>query len=46
MEPTLKNTLGIDMGLKEFLVTSEGESIPIPQYYRKSQQRLKILQKR
>ncbi|GGA32318.1 RNA-guided endonuclease TnpB family protein [Okeania sp. KiyG1] len=46
VEPTLKNTLGIDMGLKEFLVTSEGESIPIPQYYRKSQQRLKILQKR
>ncbi|NEO52719.1 MAG: IS200/IS605 family element transposase accessory protein TnpB [Okeania sp. SIO2C9] len=46
IEPTLKNTLGIDMGLKEFLVTSEGESIPIPQYYRSSQQRLKTLQKR
>ncbi|NEP84203.1 MAG: transposase [Okeania sp. SIO3B3] len=46
MEPTLKNTLGIDMGLKEFLVTSEGESVSIPQYYRKSQQRLKTLQKR
>ncbi|NEN92971.1 MAG: transposase, partial [Okeania sp. SIO3H1] len=46
IEPTLKNTLGIDMGLKEFLVTSEGESVPIPQYYRKSQQRLKTLQKR
>ena len=46
VEPTLKNTLGIDMGLKEFLVTSEGESIPIPQYYRSSQQRLKTLQKR
>ncbi|NEP77751.1 MAG: transposase [Okeania sp. SIO3B3] len=46
VEPTLKNTLGIDMGLKEFLVTSVGESIPIPQYYRKSQQRLKTLQKR
>ncbi|MGK7919454.1 MAG: RNA-guided endonuclease InsQ/TnpB family protein [Trichodesmium sp.] len=46
VEPTLKNTLGIDMGLKAFLVTSEGESVPIPQYYRKSQQRLKTLQKR
>ncbi|WP_366557761.1 transposase [Okeania sp. SIO1I7] len=34
------------MGLKEFLVTSEGESVPIPQYYRKYQQRLKTLQKR
>ncbi|NEO55690.1 MAG: IS200/IS605 family element transposase accessory protein TnpB [Okeania sp. SIO3B5] len=46
VKPTLKNTLGIDMGLKEFLVTSEGKSVPIPQYYRKSQQRLKTLQKR
>ncbi|NEO52049.1 MAG: transposase [Okeania sp. SIO3B5] len=46
VKPTLKNTLGIDMGLKEFLVTSEGELVPIPQYYRKSQQRLKTLQKR
>ncbi|NEQ76769.1 MAG: transposase [Okeania sp. SIO2C9] len=46
VEPTLKNTLGIDMGLKEFLVTSEGEFVPIPQYYRKSQKRLKTLQKR
>ncbi|NEP84295.1 MAG: transposase [Okeania sp. SIO3B3] len=32
--------------VEEFLVTSKGESIPIPQYYRKSQQRLKTLQKR
>ncbi|GGA03229.1 RNA-guided endonuclease InsQ/TnpB family protein [Okeania sp. KiyG1] len=46
VESTLKNTLGIDMGLKEFLVTSEGESVPIPQYYRSSQKRLKTLQKR
>ncbi|MDY6993704.1 MAG: RNA-guided endonuclease TnpB family protein, partial [Pseudomonadota bacterium] len=46
VEPTSENTLGIDMGLKEFLVTSEGESVPIPQYYRKSQKRLKTLQKR
>ena len=33
------------MGLKDFLVTSEGESVDIPQYYRKSQKRLKVLQK-
>ncbi|GGA14417.1 hypothetical protein CYANOKiyG1_27970 [Okeania sp. KiyG1] len=46
VEPTLKNTLGIDMGLKEFLVTSKGESVSIPQYYRKSQQQLKSLQQR
>ncbi|MDJ1178828.1 transposase [Roseofilum sp. BLCC_M91] len=46
VEPILENTLGIDMGLKDFLVTSDGESVPIPQYYRKSQKRLKTLQKR
>ncbi len=46
IKPSLENTLGIDMGLKDFLVTSEGESVDIPQYYRKSQKRLKILQKR
>ena len=46
VKPTSENTLGIDMGLKEFLTTSSGESVPIPQYYRKSQERLKTLQKR
>ena len=46
VKPTLENTLGIDMGLKDFLITSVGESVPIPQYYRKSQKRLKTLQKR
>ncbi|NEQ83902.1 MAG: transposase [Moorea sp. SIO2I5] len=38
--------VGIDLGLKEFLTTSEGETIEIPQYYRKSQKRLKVIQKR
>ncbi|MGD1804620.1 RNA-guided endonuclease InsQ/TnpB family protein [Dapis sp. BLCC M126] len=46
VKSTSENTLGIDMGLKYFVVTSEGKSVPIPQYYRKSQQRLKTLQKR
>ena len=44
--PTSENTVGIDMGLKEFLVTSEGEKIEIPQYYRKGQDRLKKLQQK
>jgi putative transposase len=43
--PTLENTIGIDMGLDSFLVTDEGESIPVPQYYRKAQKRLKRLQR-
>ncbi len=54
VKTTPENTLGIDMGLKDFLVTSEGESVPIPssvseqiaRHYRKSQKRLKTLQKR
>ncbi|MDJ0736618.1 MAG: transposase [Nostocaceae cyanobacterium] len=37
---------GIDMGLKEFLTTSEGESVAIPQHYRKAQKRLRVIQKR
>ncbi len=43
--PTLDNTIGIDMGLNDFLVTDEGEAVPVPQYYRKAQKRLKRLQK-
>jgi len=34
------NTIGIDMGLKSFLVTSAGQSVDIPQHYRKSEKRL------
>jgi len=37
---------GIDVGLKEFLTTSEGETVAIPQHYRKAQKRLRVLQKR
>ncbi|MGB8688861.1 MAG: transposase [Microcoleus sp.] len=37
---------GIDVGLKEFLTTSEGETVAIPQYYRKAQKRLGVIQKR
>jgi putative transposase len=38
--------IGIDMGLKEFLTDSEGKTVAIPQHYRKSQKRLRVLQKR
>lgn len=34
------NTIGIDMGLKSFLVTNTGRSVDIPQYYRKGEKRL------
>jgi len=32
--------------LPEFLTTSEGETVTIPQHYRKAQKRLRVLQKR
>lgn len=37
---------GIDVGLKEFLTTAEGETVAIPQHYRKAQKRLRVIQKR
>lgn len=43
--PTPDNTVGIDMGLKSFLVTSDSEEVPIPQHYRKAEKRLKRLQR-
>ncbi|NEO69443.1 transposase [Moorena sp. SIO3H5] len=39
------NPIGIDMGLKSFLIKSDGTEVPIPQYYRKAQKRLKKIQK-
>lgn len=41
----LDKVVGIDVGLKDFLVTSEGETVPIPQFARKSEQRRKVLNK-
>ncbi len=41
----LDNSVGIDMGLKDFLITSDGETVPIPQFARKSEQRKKLLNK-
>lgn len=43
--PEIENTIGIDMGLKSFLVDDSGQEIEIPQHYRKSEKRLKRLQR-
>jgi putative transposase len=43
--PRMENTIGIDMGLKSFLMDDSGKEVEIPQYYRKSQKRLKRLQR-
>lgn len=41
----IESVVGIDVGLKEFLVTSDGETVPIPQFARKSEKRRKVLNK-
>lgn len=44
--PKTKETVGIDLGLKDFCITSFGEKIPNPKYYVKSQKKLARLQRR
>lgn len=41
-----KTTVGIDLGLKDFAVLSDGKRIENPKYLKKSEQRLKVLQRR
>lgn len=41
-----KTTVGIDVGLKEFAVLSDGTRIANPRHYQKTEQRLKVLQRR
>jgi putative transposase len=45
LEVNLNNSVGIDMGLKDFLITSDGDTVPIPQFARKSEKRKKLLNK-
>ncbi len=41
----VKNPIGIDMGLKAFLIKSDGTEVAIPQYYRKAQKQLRKVHK-
>ena len=47
IEPFYKtgNTIGIDLGIKEFCITSDGEMIPNPKYLKKSLEKLAKLQR-
>jgi putative transposase len=36
----IQSSIGIDVGLEKFLTTSDGESISVPQFYRKGQSKL------
>jgi len=41
-----ETTIGIDLGLKDFAVTSNGEKIPAPKFFRESEKRLAVLQRK
>ena len=43
--PQTNNKIGIDLGIKEFCITSDGEMIENPKYLRKSEKKLRNLQK-
>ena len=44
--PMTDKTIGIDLGLKSFLITSEGETIDIPKYYAKAEKKLAKLERK
>lgn len=44
-EPSTNPAIGIDLGLKSFLVTSEGEAVDAPKLYRKAQAKLRRSQR-
>nr|DAV31246.1 MAG TPA: endonuclease [Caudoviricetes sp.] len=43
--PISNNEIGIDLGIKEFCITSDGEMVKNPKYLGKSEKRLRKLQK-
>lgn len=47
-KPQIKNktTIGVDLGIKSFLVTSDGEVVDNPKYLHKAQSKLKYLQRK
>jgi putative transposase len=43
--PNIKKAIGIDLGIKDFIITSDGEKISNPKYLKKSLKKLKRLQR-
>lgn len=43
---TEEDSIGVDLGIKDFLVTSEGEVIGNPKYLRKAQSKLRYVQRK
>jgi putative transposase len=46
VKPTPDNSIGVDLGLEKFLADSKGEFEPIPQHFRKSEEKLARLQQK
>jgi len=46
VKPTLKNSIGIDLGLEKFVTTSNGLLLEPPKFFRKSQEQLAKLQRK
>src|SRR5579884_1102551 len=46
VKPSTNPPVGIDLGLKSFLVTHEGEEVKPPKYYRKAQKALRRAQRK
>jgi putative transposase len=44
--PITPKTVGLDLGLVSFVVTSDGQDIPNPKYYRRDEKKLARLQRR
>ena len=44
--PMTEKSIGIDLGLKSFLITSDGETIDNPKYYARAEQKLATLQRK
>lgn len=45
-EPSPDNTVGVDVGIKDFAILSNGEKIENPKYLKNSMKRLEVLQRR
>lgn len=41
-----ETTVGVDLGIKDFLITSDGEVVDNPKYLRKSESKLKYIQRK
>jgi len=44
--PVIEKSIGIDLGLTHFIITSDGDKVDAPRFYRKAESKLAMLQRR